>query len=322
MARPEWLKKAIAAGGDFHAMKQVPWRHNTRNIATAFIILSLAAAVIAVAPYAPWWAYTPLAIFLLGCLYFSLFILVVHESSHDMFVVMSDRKRQKRWNRFFGRLGAAPFFTNYDEHWEIGHTTHHVKPCTPDDPQEDDPETGWPLLRTVLILCLVPFSVFKLNPSNQYGFNPVRALKGICALVIPSILVGWFWSWPAAIAMVAGIQVTLALTRLKRTQEHGSGLAHEPDFVLRSRTYLYRLAPLTSPLNINYHFEHHANFNVPWYLLPDYHNVMRRIVPEELQPYIFHSRYLDQAAGRFQCIPAQLREQFGIEPLPAGALSK
>ena len=126
----------------------------------------------------------------------------------------------------------------------------------------------------------------------------------------------------SAIAMVAGIQVTLALTRLKRTQEHGSGLAHEPDFVLRSRTYLYRLAPLTSPLNINYHFEHHANFNVPWYLLPDYHNVMRRIVPEELQPYIFHSRYLDQAAGRFPCIPAQLREQFGIEALPAGALSK
>lgn len=320
MARPEWLKQAVGAGREFHALRQPPVRHNLRNLATMAGLVALCAALVGVAPWVPWPVVLVAGTFLVGCLYFALFILVVHEASHDMFILHPDRKKQKRWNRFFGRLFSAFFFTNYDQHWEIGHTTHHVRPCTEEDPQEGDPETGRPLLRTVLILALIPGAVVVMNPSNQYGPDPGRLLKGVALLGGTGLAVGLLWSVPAGLAVVGGLQILLLLTRLKRTQEHGSGLAHEPDFVMRSRTYLYGLAPLMSPCNINYHFEHHANFNVPWYLLPAYHRRMLEIVPAELQPYIFHRRYLDQAAGAFSGIPDALRATHGLDPVPAGAL--
>jgi fatty acid desaturase len=93
---------------------------------------------------------------------------------------------------------------------------------------------------------------------------------------------------------------------LKKTQEHSNGLNTEPDPLLRSRTYFYPLSPLLSPFNINYHFEHHANFNVPWYLLPAYNKALLSVVPADLQPYYFHHEYLDQMAGRKALPPREL----------------
>ena len=62
---------------------------------------------------------------------------------------------------------------------------------------------------------------------------------------------------------------TLATLNLcKIAQEHGAGLAHEPFPILRSRTYFYPLQWLFSPFNIHYHYEHHANFNVPGIYCP------------------------------------------------------
>lgn len=322
MARPDWLKQAVSAGRQFHAMKQDPARHNARNLAMMGLLVSLCVALVGVAPWVPWPLFIVGGTLLMGALYFALFILVVHEASHDMFVLHSDRAKQKRWNRFFGRLFSAYFFTNYDRHWEIGHTTHHVKPCTEEDPQEDDPETGRHLLRTVLMLLFVPGAVVVMNPSNQYGPDPARLVKGVLTMGAAGVLVGVFWSIPAGLVLVGGLQIVLLLTRLKRTQEHGSGLAHEPDFVMRSRTYLYAFAPLMSPCNINYHFEHHANFNVPWYLLPAYHRRLLEIVPAALQPYIFHRRYMEQAAGAFSAIPSSLRVEHGLELLVRGVAAK
>ncbi|MBK7760179.1 MAG: fatty acid desaturase, partial [Deltaproteobacteria bacterium] len=80
--------------------------------------------------------------------------------------------------------------------------------------------------------------------------------------------------------------------------------ANEPDRLLRSRTYFYPVAVIFSPFNINYHFEHHANFSVPWYSLPAYHKKAREIVPEALRPYYFHNQYLMQLAGQKPLPPA------------------
>ena len=55
---------------------------------------------------------------------------------------------------------------------------------------------------------------------------------------------------------------------------------------------------LCSPFFINYHFEHHLNFNVPWYRLPEYHRAILNIVPEELRPYYFHREYRKQMNGQ------------------------
>ena len=322
MARPDWLKQVVGAGREFHALKQDPVRHNARNLATMGLLVCLVGGLVFLAPTVPWPVVLFAGSFLFGILYFALFILVVPQPATTCSSFILTGRSRARWNRFFGRLFAAPFFTNYDQHWEVGHTTHHVKPCTEEDPQEDDPETGRALLRTVLILVSVPGAVLFMNPSNQYGPNPWLMVRGVLTLVLGSVLVSVFWSVPAGFALFGGLQGLLLLTRLKRTQEHGAGLAHEPDFVMRSRTYLYTLAPLTSPLNINYHFEHHANFNVPWYLLPAYHQRLLEIVPKPLQAYIFPDRYLDQAAGRFEAIPDDLRAEFGLESLGAAQAAK
>ena len=183
MARPDWLKQVVGAGREFHALKQDPVRHNARNLATMGLLVCLVGGLVFLAPTAL--ARGPVRGVLPSESYFALFILVVHEASHDMFILHPDRQKQKRWNRFFGRLFAAPFFTNYDQHWEVGHTTHHVKPCTEEDPQEDDPETGRALLRTVLILVSVPGAAVH-ESSNQCGPDPwlmVRVSSPWCSAV-------------------------------------------------------------------------------------------------------------------------------------------
>ena len=71
----------------------------------------------------------------------------------------------------------------------------------------------------------------------------------------------------------------------KIAHEHGSELVQIADPYLRSRTYFYPWRWMMSPFCINYHFEHHANFNVPWYRLKAYHRRTMQLMPEELQPY-------------------------------------
>jgi len=93
----------------------------------------------------------------------------------------------------------------------------------------------------------------------------------------------------------------------KKAQEHGCGLKDEPIFEMRSRTYFYATSFMTSPFNINFHFEHHANFMVPWYLLPAYHQKLLEIVPAELKPYIFHQEFVQQLSGQKPLIPDDLR---------------
>ena len=115
----------------------------------------------------PAWLFVPLAPIPLGILYFGCFVLVVHEASHDMFVVFRDRQRQKRWNRAFGWAVAVVFATHYGKHWEHGHREHHVRPLEPADPQQHNILVGRPLL--VRVLCNLPLECFD---DYRDGLNP------------------------------------------------------------------------------------------------------------------------------------------------------
>lgn len=299
MARTAWMRDTVAAGREFHVMRQDRRVHNTRNfVCTTGVLVGILAVVLS-APLVPTLAYLLVAPWLLGSLYFSLFILVIHECSHDMFVLTAEKKDLRRWNRRFGQLFSAPFFTDYIQHWEKGHVEHHLRPCEENDPQDRFPITGWPLAARLAVLLLVPGSVLAFNPSNQYGFSAKRIGLGILGLVVPAVLAGFFVAWPAGVAILLGMHALQIFNLLKKAQEHGGGLAHASDPLLRSRTYFYPLQRFASPFNIHYHFEHHANFRVPWYNLPAYHERLRSVVPAELQEWFFHHRYIDQAAGRF-----------------------
>ena len=305
--RPAWVRAAVAAGGEFHSMKKDPGPHNARNAAALGVVVAVFVGVTLLAAVLPPLVWLPLAVVTYGCVYFSVNILVIHECSHSMFVLSRDRAKQKRMNRAIGRLAAMPFFTDYVNHWEKGHTVHHLRPCEPDDPQDNDPLTGPALWRRYALLALVPFSFVPFNPSRQYPGAGRRALVGTLLWWVPlAAITGPTLGWHVIVAMLLGLHVTMILNWTKKAQEHGAGLAHEPDYMLRSRTYFYATAPVTSPFNINYHFEHHANFNVPWYDLPAYHAKLQAIVPGALKPYYFHHDFMAQLNGTKPLPPREL----------------
>lgn len=310
-ARARWLKEAAAAGNAFHYRTRKALPHNLLNITGLLAIVAAYAGIGALARVVPWYLYLPLATVLLGTLLFALFILVIHECSHNMFLVGGDPDRTRRLNHGIGDVVAALVFTNYRQHWEKGHTAHHLHPMEVDlDPQVPDPLDGPRLGRKLLFLALIPGYAFIANPSDKYGFQPLRVGVAVSFWAVVTLTLGWTCGWPAGVAAFLAWNVVAALNLLKIVQEHGSELREEPDPWLRSRTYFYPLWPLFSPFCMNYHFEHHINFAVPWYLLPAYHRVCLKLMPEELRPYLLTygaREYLTQAAGTRPRIPEALR---------------
>ena len=302
-----WMRDAVAAGGEFHWAKQVPWKHNLINLTAAVGLWSTIALLVGWGAI----AWTPVHVvvggFLLGCCFFAHYILIVHECSHNMFLLHPDRAKQKTLNRAIGIVAGGLFFTDYLQHWEKGHTIHHLHPCEDDDPQDKDPLTGWDLYKKYLGLLLIPLFPMVLNPSNQYGFSLKRLLGGLAFWVPTITFVVLFVSPWAALALLVGFHTLMGLNMTKKAQEHGCGLKFEEFRILRSRTYFYWTSLLTSPFNINYHFEHHANFNVPWYALPAYHRKLLDVVPKPLQPYYFHREFLKQLHGTKPLPPDELR---------------
>jgi fatty acid desaturase len=310
MQRASWLKQALAAGNEFHYLQQTPWKHNLKNGIAACALVGLYAGVIALGAVLPTWLYVPIGAFLLGCILFGFFVLVIHECSHSMFVLSKDRDKSKHLNNRIGTFVGDLLFTDYMSHWAREHVVHHLHPMESRDRQDLLRHSGRSLGLKYLLL-LVPGVVLVNNPSRQYGFSLKRTLLG--AAFFGSIAcAGWVLvHWHVVLAIVFGWNVASGLTMTKVAQEHGSGLENEPDPYLRSRTYLYGSQKLTSPFNIHYHFEHHANFNVPWYLLPRYHQRIGKIMPAQLQPHFINrgwKQFYGQLAGTRPVPPVEMEE--------------
>jgi fatty acid desaturase len=302
---PDWTRKLPGLGRDLNAIKQDPLRHNAINGLAVTALWGSIFALLALGAVLPAALYVPLGGFLLGCCFFGHFVLIIHECSHDMLFLSANRERQKSINRLVGRIAGRMFFTDYLVHWEEGHRVHHLRPNTPEDRQAIDTHTGRPLLNDYLKL-LIPGMFMAYNPCNQYGFSWVRLLGGL-AFWVPFLALGYLLGGLATLgALFIGMNTLTALNITKKSQEHGAGLGKEPWPIIQSRTYLYPLQRLTSPFNINYHFEHHANFSVPWYLLPTYHQRVFEAVPRPLRPYYFHREFFRQLSGRKPLPPREL----------------
>jgi len=322
VARPDWLKKAIAAGGDFHYKKQPKTRHNLINLGSLVLVASAYAAVMALGAVLEPSIYLPLAVVLLGSLSYSLYILVIHECSHVMFVLREDNERSEALNHRIGVAFGNILFTDHVQHWQEGHVVHHLKPTEPEEKQNPDPLDGMRLLRRYLFLLIPVLGPLKTNPSAQYGFSLKRMVIGVAFWGAVGTL-GYVLVAPqVALAVLLSFQFTSMLNFTKIAQEHASGLATEPDAFFRSRTYFYGTRYLTSPFNINYHFEHHANFKVPWYLLPAYHRRCFDLMPTDLHPYFLTRgwrQFLAQLAGKRALPPADVRHLMGEQPAEATA---
>jgi fatty acid desaturase len=293
----KWMRDVVALGGEYHWTRMDAGRHNLLNLVSATLVWGSVFGLLALGRWMPAAVWIPLAGVLIACMLFAHYILILHECSHNMFVLLKDREQQKKLNRFIGIVAGGMMFTDYLQHWEKGHTIHHLRPCEEDDPQDKNPITGKALYAEYAKLVFVPFYFLAINPSNQYGFSIVRLLGGL-AFWAPVFTATWLWvGWAAPVALYIAFAVLMMLNMTKKAQEHGCGLENEEFRILRSRTYHYPTAFLTSPFNINYHFEHHANFNVPWYKLPEYHTKLKEMVPAELHPYYFHRDFFLQLSG-------------------------
>jgi len=307
MLQARWIEQGIRLGNQFHYRKKNPWRHNALNLTLFGGILISVFVTIALGKHVSSWLYIPIAATLLGILFFSLIILVVHEASHGMFVIAKNRERARLWNRFFGWMVSIPFGINYFRHWEEGHHTHHIHPVEADDPQTANLWTGGRFLREFFLMLVVPGYVFLWNPSRKYDS---QRWVGPVNLVFWLVILTGLWqsgAWMSTVAIVFAFGVLGALNQAKGSLEHGGPIAQEENRNLRSRTSLFPLRHVFMPLNISLHFEHHLNYCVPWYDLGKYHRALKAQTPVDLQPYLFNTQVGLQLMGRLGAFPDELR---------------
>lgn len=322
MQQAKWIDEGIKLGNRFHYRKKNPWRHNALNLTVFGGLLGSIGVVIGAAGSLSPWLYVPIAAFVLGTLFFALIVLVIHEASHEMFLIARDRERARRWNRIFGWIVSVPFGINYRRHWEEGHHTHHIHPVEPDDPQTANLWTGCRFVREFFLMILIPGYVFIWNPSRKYD---TEKWVGLVNAGFWLTLFAWLYLhdlWTSIVAIVFGFGVLGALNQIKGSLEHGGPVAHEENRNLRSRTSLFPLRHLIMPLNISLHFEHHLNYCVPWYDLGKYHRALEAIAPEKLHAYLFNTRAFDQLMGRVGTFPDDVRPLLVCDSLESSQVTE
>jgi fatty acid desaturase len=293
---PVWMRSGILLGNKFHYRRKNPWIHNLINFATLSSILLGIVQLSFLSLTIPLAIYLPIAMFGFGMLQFMLFILVIHEASHHMFAISKNVQRSIFWNRLFGWTVATFYGIEYGKHWEIGHQVHHYDTIKDNDPQNCSHTiySGSALFKYTFKVLLIPgycqfFRKYdQCEAPKHYGFN-LKLLAGQCLLwglfITVSIL---YLSWAVPVAVFLGIQVVSALNQFKIAMEHGGEIGRREQPLLRSCSSFFPLRWLLMPLNISLHFEHHLNYCVPWYDLPDYHRELAKIVPLEMRSQVFH----------------------------------
>jgi fatty acid desaturase len=295
------MVEGVKLGRRFGAHRQTPWLHNTINLFHLVFLLASAFAVVLTTGI-PAWLYVPLASAALGWVYFGLLVLVVHEASHNMFILSRDRTRRLSWNRRFGWLCCVPFGLNYEKHWQVGHITHHRHPMEDNDPQRYNTKTGVAFWTLFFGLLLVPgFALverFFSKTNRKRGVSSGNMLLWFAAFWVCTGAALWNLCSPwAVLAALWGLQVLSALNQLKGALEHGGKIGHAADPLRRSRTTLMPLRFVVMPFNISLHFAHHLNYGVPWYLLGRYHRDLSRAIPAEENAYFVNRRVLAQLNG-------------------------
>jgi fatty acid desaturase len=217
---------------------------------------------------------------------FSLYILVVHEATHRMYLFPLSFV-SRGINEFFPKFLVGLSFQSYDIAWKKGHFDHHQKPIAEDDPQNCPRfcHTGLPLGREILKVLIVPGYAFKKQSSCQ--IQGIAWREGV-------------WSWAFILSVIAvignvtslgvlllGLNGAMALNLIKVALEHGGDVAARGDYRLRSRSSDFWGRSLLMPFHISLHFEHHYLPRVPWYQLLSLHRELRRKLSITFQEKIF-----------------------------------
>lgn len=314
--KPEWLRQCVLAGKEFSFKSKTPWKHNLINLSVFTTLWAIVGGVLAAGTVVEPLYYIPWAAPVMGFAFFCLYILVIHEASHGMFVLAEGRQRRIFLNRLFAWPVSLFFFTHYGKLWEVGHLEHHVRPIEEDDPQSLNRVTGPKLFLGLFALLFIPGYVFiqrvfvrsKLQQKGSSWWIPPAGLVILGSFMFAAYMtVGWW----ASLTILMAMQFLSALNEIKGALEHGGEIAFHPEPLLRSRTSLFPGRNLIMPLNISMHFEHHLNHTVPWYDLMNYHRAIYPLVPEELRSNIFNHDILTQLRGELDApMTEEMREAY------------
>ena len=214
-----------------------------------------------------------------GLLFFSFFILVVHEGSHLMFLVSRNIKVKRIINRVFAFPIAALSFQDYIEDWEQGHLEHHRNPIfggNRPDPQNcpsfvhDQSELKVEIKK---ILLVAGYAFFKQNScvAMEKKFVMKRIILGISAWVTMLLINIFLFDWWLIIPQLLSSNVAMILNLVKVSMEHGGENKFQDSVALRSRSSKFFGDFILMPMNISLHFEHHLNMHVPWYHLKKFY---------------------------------------------------
>ena len=320
MKQPGWINEGIILGNKFSAHKQNPFVHNLINLFFFFLLSGAILALFWVSNFLSPILYLPLAIIGFAfCIHCSN-ILVAHEAAHHMFLISKNEKINLFWNRFFGWMVNIPLGIDFHEYYEEGHYIHHRKPVTPQDPEVCNPRTGsnffnlaaknlfipgYPQIIGILMGKGTDFECPVGSKSKVY-WKGIRRLGFFWGVVLLTIL-ALGWSLLSLLAIFLSFQILAFMRLFMASRQHGGPLKTENNFYLRNQTGLYPFRYFMEPFNINYHFDHHLNFNVPWYLLPKYHRALKEMIPQELQSFLFIKEPWKQISGNAPGIPDSLR---------------
>ncbi|MCB9787728.1 MAG: fatty acid desaturase [Deltaproteobacteria bacterium] len=312
--RAAWVYAAVAAGQRYHLRTKHPWLHNAINLGAALALLAAIVGVLEASRLLHPALYVPAAALAFGLLYFALFILVIHEASHGMFVLSRHKGRALFFNRLFGTLLAPVFAVDYRKHWEQGHLEHHVRPIEPTDPQRFSIPTGAELRARLLKTLFVPGYLFyertigRTRVSQGKSSSSKPTIVAFIAIWVTAVTLATLtWGGAAAFALFWGVPVVASFNLVKGGLEHGGPIGHEDDALFRSRTTLFFGRRLLMPFNITLHFEHHLNFSVPWYDLPAYRRDLAAIVPEAVWRDVENPSPLSQLSGRLGGLSPEAR---------------
>lgn len=293
-SQPQWIQQGIKLGNSFHYRQKRNLIHNSLNLVTLVSILVFIGVLFYLGTFLAPWFYIPLAAVGCGLSYFMLFILVVHEAAHNMFILLKNLKQAQAWNRFFGWLVCLPFGIEYIKHWEIGHQIHHFNPVEDHDPQNCPVTiyTGNKLFKYLAKVLFIPgYAILRIDYScpaeKEYGSNYWLTIGSVLVWTLSISLETIALSWQVAAAAFLGIQILVIFNTIKITIEHGGAIGQRENCLLRACSSFFPLRNVLMPFNISLHFEHHLNYCVPWYDLINYHRQLREIVPPEFQADIF-----------------------------------
>lgn len=292
------LAKKLDEGRLKELCRITPYRHAAALALNWAIVFAVGYLTVS---YPTWWMYI-IAVFVIGARMHALAILV-HDATHYRFL------KNRKWNdRLTNLLSMYPIFSSLAK-YRVNHLKHHRHLNTEDDPDWVAKLTKraftFPKTKSEFLLTVGSYLLFYQGMMDAYWFlkrfniaskatAPApddRWLRPLFYVVLFTILtlVGG-WTYFLLLWVVPYFTTFFMYQYIRSVAEHFGDLAYE-DELSSSRTvkanWLERF--LIAPHNVGYHLEHHLYPAVPFYKLPQLHNLLMEQDDYRHRAHVTHS---------------------------------